>query len=96
MSDPLIQQFARGNSPGGNDVSEVLAVAAQRRDLLSERGGDIGHETVRFWWNRFGPIFTDEIRKKRVARTSVAAVLSGWPLETSVQELGSNHLKLLS
>ena len=26
-------------------------------DLLAERGIDIGHETVRFWWNRFGPMF---------------------------------------
>jgi len=24
-------------------------------DLLSERGIDMSHETVRFWWNRFGP-----------------------------------------
>ena len=23
-------------------------------DLLAERGIDICHETVRFWWNRFG------------------------------------------
>jgi putative transposase len=36
-------------------------------DLLSERGIGISHETVRFWWNRFGPIFAAEIRKKRVA-----------------------------
>jgi putative transposase len=36
-------------------------------DLLAERGIDISHETVRFWWNRFGPIFAVEIRKKRVA-----------------------------
>ena len=36
-------------------------------DLLVERGIDIGHETVRFWWNRFGPRFAAEIRKKRVA-----------------------------
>ena len=36
-------------------------------DLLDERGIDISHETVRFWWNRFGPIFTAEIRKRRVA-----------------------------
>ena len=35
-------------------------------DLLNERGIDISHETVRFWWNRFGPIFAAEIRKKRV------------------------------
>jgi transposase-like protein len=24
-------------------------------DLLNERGIGIRHETVRFWWNRFGP-----------------------------------------
>jgi putative transposase len=36
-------------------------------DLLHERGIDISHETVRFWWNRFGPIFVAEIRKRRVA-----------------------------
>ena len=34
-------------------------------DLLCERGIDISHETVRFWWNRFGPIFAAEIRGKR-------------------------------
>ena len=37
-------------------------------DLLSERGIDISHETVRYWWNRFGPMFAAEIRKKRVVR----------------------------
>ena len=35
-------------------------------DLLHERGIDICHETVRAWWNRFGPIFAADIRKKRV------------------------------
>src|SRR5271154_5211915 len=35
-------------------------------DLLAERGIDISHETVRFWWNRFGPMFAAEIRKNRV------------------------------
>jgi putative transposase len=30
-------------------------------DLLAERGIDISHETVRFWWNRFGPMFAAEI-----------------------------------
>ena len=37
-------------------------------DLLAERGIDICHETVRFWWNRFGPMFAAEIRSKRVQR----------------------------
>ena len=34
-------------------------------DLLFERGIDICHETVRLWWNRFGPMFAAEIRNKR-------------------------------
>jgi putative transposase len=38
----------------------------QVEDILFERGIDICHETVRFWWNRFGPMFAAEIRKRRV------------------------------
>jgi putative transposase len=37
-------------------------------DLLAERGIDISYETVRFWWNRFGPMFAAEIRKRRLAQ----------------------------
>jgi len=37
-------------------------------DMLHERGIEISHESVRFWWNRFGPIFASEIRRRRVAR----------------------------
>ncbi len=35
-------------------------------DLLFEHGIDICHETVRFWWNRFGPMFAADIRRQRV------------------------------
>ena len=35
-------------------------------DLLHERGIDICHEIVRFWWNRFGPLFSGDIRKRRL------------------------------
>lgn len=42
-------------------------------DLLHERGIDICHETVRFWWNRFGPMFASEIRNRR------AEHLRAWP-----------------
>jgi len=35
-------------------------------DLLFERGIDLCHETVRLWWNRFGPLFASEIRRQRV------------------------------
>jgi putative transposase len=35
-------------------------------DLLFERGYDLCHETVRLRWNRFGPMFASEIRRRRV------------------------------
>jgi hypothetical protein len=35
-------------------------------DLLHERGIEISHETDRFWWHRFGPMFASEIRKRRI------------------------------
>ena len=37
-------------------------------DLLFERGIDICHETVRLWWNRFGPMLAADIRCHRVSR----------------------------
>jgi putative transposase len=60
-----------------NSSSEVIRLAVmmyiryplslrQVEVLLFERGIDICHETVRFWWNRFGPMFAAEIRKRRV------------------------------
>jgi len=36
-------------------------------DLLHERGIDVSHETIRFWWHRFEPLFASEIRKRRIA-----------------------------
>ena len=38
-------------------------------DLLFERGIDLCHETVRFWWNRLGPMFAGDIRRQRVSAT---------------------------
>ena len=37
---------------------------------MFERGIDICHETVRLWWNRFGPMFAAEIRKRRIYHRS--------------------------
>ena len=42
----------------------------QVEDLQFERGIDICHETIRFWWNRFGLMFAAEIRKRRVVHHS--------------------------
>ena len=39
-------------------------------DLLHERGVDICHQTVRFCWNRLGPLFAGDIRKRRVRAAS--------------------------
>jgi len=36
-------------------------------DILHERGIDVSYETVRAWWNRFGPLFAAEIRRKRTS-----------------------------
>ena len=44
-------------------------------DFLHERGIDVSRETIPFWWNRFGPIFAAETRKKRTGRMRA---LSGW------------------
>jgi len=35
-------------------------------DLHHERSIDVCHETIRYWWNRFGPLFAREIRRKRI------------------------------
>ncbi|MXO94809.1 IS6 family transposase [Erythrobacter aquimaris] len=37
-------------------------------DLLAERGIDICHETVRHWWNRFGPLFAADVRRQGGSR----------------------------
>jgi len=51
----------------------------QVEDLLHERGVDISHETVRAWWNRFGPVFAAEIRKRRIQGLSFS--LWRWHLD---------------
>ena len=43
----------------------------QVEDLLHERGIVICHETVRAWWNRFGPLFAADIKRKRSASMRV-------------------------
>ena len=35
-------------------------------DMLHEL--DISHETVRHWWDRFGPLFAADIQRQRVSR----------------------------
>ncbi len=59
-----------------NSSSEVIRLAVmmyvrcplslrQVEDLLFEHGIDVCHETVRFRWHRFGPLFAAEIGNGR-------------------------------
>ena len=60
-------------------------------DLLHERGIEVNHETIRFWWNRFGPIFAAELRKKRTGRMRALSAWR-WPLdEVFVKINGERH-----
>ncbi len=36
----------------------------QVEDILYERGIDISYETIRYWWNKFGALFSREMKKK--------------------------------
>ena len=62
----------------------------QIEDLLHERGIDVSYETVRYWWNRIGPLFAAEIRKRRIRHGSYS--LWRWHLdEVFVRIKGKTH-----
>jgi putative transposase len=44
-------------------------------DLLHERGLEVSHETVRFWWMRFRLMFVAEIRRKRVIEMGIVRLI---------------------
>jgi putative transposase len=63
------------STPEDNRHTEIIydrhpLTHRQYDDLLFERGLDICHETVRFWWNRLGLVFANEIRKRRIQTRS--------------------------
>ncbi|KAA9008798.1 IS6 family transposase [Histidinibacterium aquaticum] len=59
-------------------------------DLLHERGIEVSHETVRYWWNRFGPMFAAEVRKRRIQ--ALKASRWSWHLdEVFVKINGKTH-----
>ncbi|MZR30743.1 hypothetical protein GQE98_08860 [Sneathiella sp. DP05] len=37
-------------------------------DLPLVRGIDVCHETVRYWWSKFGLLFANQISKKQILR----------------------------
>lgn len=42
----------------------------QVEDILHERGIDVCHETIRYWWNKFGTLFSKEMKEKANHRAS--------------------------
>ncbi len=60
-------------------------------DLLHEREIDLSHETVRYCWNSFGPMFAAEIRRKRVQKL-IAYLKWKWHVdEVFVKVNGKRH-----
>ncbi len=60
-------------------------------DLLHERGIDVSYETVRYWWNRFGPMFASEIRRKRVQQLRAFSKWKWHVDEVFVKVNGKRH-----
>ncbi|PRY20073.1 putative transposase [Aliiruegeria haliotis] len=59
-------------------------------DLLHERGVDVSHESVRFWWHRFGPMFASEIRQKRAERLRSGPQWR-WHLDEMLVKINGEH-----
>ncbi|CUH42730.1 IS6 family transposase [Ruegeria atlantica] len=60
-------------------------------DLLHERGFDVSHETIRYWWNRFGPMFAAEIRRKRAQHLRTFSKWKWYVDEVFVKVNGKRH-----
>lgn len=60
-------------------------------DLLHERGIDVSHEIVRYWWNRFGPMFSAEVGKKRVQQLRACSNWQWYLDEVFVKINGLTH-----
>jgi beta-alanine--pyruvate transaminase len=63
---PIFQQLAGGHTSSRDDVREISAVAAQRRRSVGRARDRHQPRDRPVWWNRFGPMFAAEIRKRRV------------------------------
>ena len=71
-------------------VSPVLPLVRSARACSTQLRSDDCHETVRYWWNRCGPLFAAEIRKRRVHHRFYS--LWRWHLdEVCVRINGTTH-----
>ncbi len=60
-------------------------------DLLHERGIDVSHENVRYWWQRFSPVFASEIQRKRVQQLRAFSKWQWHVDEVFVKENDKRH-----
>ena len=60
----VVREICMLRSVGAGGGRPPLATRSRGCDS----SGLLTHETIRFWWNRFGPLFAAEIRKKRTDR----------------------------
>ena len=58
---------------------------------LLESGIEVRHETFRYWWNRFGPVFASEIRRKRVQQLRAFSKWKWHVDEVFVKVNGKRH-----
>lgn len=81
QSLPPFQQLA-GGDPDCRPAIHIRFPLSLRQveDLRHERGIDVSHVTVRFWWHRFGPIFAAELRKRQ-QRTACQHAQWRWHLD---------------
>jgi len=58
-------------------------------DLLHERGIDLSRETVRFWWNRFGPMLALSIPSEPLRVLAAKPLLASRGAITSISSVTS-------
>ncbi|MCU9850530.1 hypothetical protein OEZ60_21355 [Defluviimonas sp. WL0024] len=52
--------------PGSRDVHAPPLSLRKVGGLRHDRGIEVSHDAVRFWWILFGPMIAAEIRKRRI------------------------------
>ena len=60
-------------------------------DFLQQRGIEDSHETIRFWLNRFAPMFATEIRRKRGDGCGPPLNGNGISTKSSCRQTASQH-----
>ncbi len=62
----------------------------QVEDILHERGVDISYETIRYWWNKFGTLFSREMKKN----PSYKASNWRWPIDEVFVKINGENFYL--